>query len=228
MSGFSYPEWIGDVYPAGTKRTAMLGEYAKIFNAVEINMTFRRRPQEPTLERWRDAVPDHFRFAMKANQQITHWRRLANVGDIVREFVDRARSLGDKLGPILFQVPANLKFDADLVASFGESLPPGRTYAFEPRDASYMTDEAKKALRARGIALCLNDDLFDPSEYATTGTLAYLRFHRDAYDADDLDERASLVIMLASEGIDVYAFFAHEDNPDSVRPALRFRELVAA
>lgn len=228
MSGFSYPEWIGEIYPKGTKRQEMLSAYADVFNAVEINMSFRRTPEEKTIDRWREAVPEAFRFTMKANQLITHWRRLVDVGDDVSEFMKRAGRLGERLGSVLFQVPSTLKFDANLIDNFGGSLVAGHTYAFEPRDASFMTPEAAGSLRKHGIALCLNDDLFDPKSYSLTGRVAYFRFHRDSYTPEELNERSELIAALASTGADVYAFFQHEDSPDSVRPALAFRDLVAA
>ncbi len=225
MSGFSYPEWIGEIYPVGTKRKDMLEAYARIFNAVEINMTFRRKPEEKTIDRWRDSVPDDFRFAMKANQQITHWRRLANVADIVTEFMDLAKRLGSKLGTVLFQIPATLKFDAALIDGFGASLPAGYNYSLEPRDPSFLTDEAIDALRRNGIALCVNDDLFEPKGYTPTGKNSYFRFHRALYVQADLEERAALVRSVADSG-DIYAFFAHEDNPESVGPALKTQKLL--
>jgi uncharacterized protein YecE (DUF72 family) len=228
MSGFSYPEWIGDVYPKGTKRSGMLTAFAEIFNAVEINMSFRRTPEESTIDRWREAVPESFRFTMKANQLITHWRRLVDVADDVSEFVGRASRLGERLGAVLFQLPPTLKFDAGVIDAFASSLPSGHTYAFEPRDASFLTPEATEVLRKHGLALCLNDDLFDPKRYATTGSIAYFRFHRDTYSSDDIAERASLVRAITEQGTDAYVFFAHEDNPQSVRPALSMKELLAS
>ena len=226
MSGFSYPEWICEIYPPGTTQKGMLSAYATIFNAVEINSSFRRTPEEQTIDRWRDAVPPDFRFAIKANGRITHWRRLVDVGDVVAEFVERVRRMGERLGPVLFQVRPNMKFDAGVVNSFGASLPPGTTYAFEPRDPSFMTDEAHEVLRAHGLALCLNDDVFDPKTYATTGAFAYFRFHRTDYTESDLERRAALVTELATQG-DVYVFFAHEDNPESVGPALAMKKLLS-
>lgn len=225
MSGFSYPEWIGDIYPPRTKRDGMLAEYAKIFPAVEINMSFRRTPTEKTIGKWRDAVQDGFIFAMKANQRITHWKRLVDAADDVAEFVKESQGLRDKLGPVLFQVPPTLQFDEDVVDAFCVGLPPGCLYAFEPRHESFMTPRAHGTLERHGVALCLNDDLFDPKSYVVTGPFVYFRFHRDIYEPVDLEERAELVKRLASDA-DVYAFFQHEDNPESVRPALRFQELV--
>lgn len=224
MSGFSYPEWIGEIYPEGTKRKGMLSAYAGIFDAVEINMSFRRTPQASTIETWRDAVGDGFTFTMKAHQRITHWKRLVDVSADVATFVEACRGLGGKLGPILFQIPPSVTFDGAVLDAFGASLPPGGRYALEPRDGSFLTDAALDVLRRHGIALCLNDDFFEPARYVQTGAFVYHRFHRDVYTETDLAERAELVRSYTDE---VFAIFQHEDNPDSVKPALRFTQLVS-
>ncbi|HYZ90935.1 MAG TPA: DUF72 domain-containing protein [Actinomycetota bacterium] len=224
MSGFSYPEWIGEVYPPGTKRKDLLAAYARIFDAVEINMTFRRNPEEKTIDGWRAAVPDDFRFAVKANARITHFRRLVDVGEVVAEFMERIGRMGVRLGCVLFQLRANMQFDAAVLDAFGASLPAGR-YALEPRNATFMTDKAFDVLRTHGIALCLNDDLFDPKTYVRTGAFAYLRFHRAAYSAAEIDERAALINEFADPG-DVFAFFAHEDDPECVAPALAMKRIL--
>jgi uncharacterized protein YecE (DUF72 family) len=135
--------------------------------------------------------------------------------------------LGDRLGPILFQVPPTLAFDAAVLDTFCAGLPPGGSYAFEPRHESFATSETDEVLRRHGVARCLNDDLFDLQTYRVTGPIAYFRFHRDGYDADDIAQRASLVLSIAEQDVDVYVFFSHEDNPDSVRPALVLQETVA-
>lgn len=223
MSGFSYPEWIGEIYPQGTKRDGMLNAYSAIFGVVEINMSFRRTPQDNTIAKWRDAVPPDFLFTMKAHQRITHWKKLVDVADDVAIFVKACQGLGAKLGPILFQVPPSLAFDAALVDAFGASLVPGCSYAFEPRHETFLQPEAFDALRRHGIALCLNDDFFEPSRYEVTGPFAYFRFHRDVYAAGELEERAELCRSIDA---DVYAIFQHEDSPESVKPALRFAELI--
>lgn len=226
MSGFSYPEWIGDVYPPGTKRDGMLGEYAKIFPSVEINMSFRRTPTAKTIDRWREAVPPDFRFTMKAHQRITHWKKLVDAADDVALFVKESQGLGERLGLVLFQVPPTLQFDADVLITFCGTLPPGCLYAFEPRNESFLTDDALDVLHRNGVALCLNDDLFEPSRYRVTGPYAYFRFHRDSYSTDDLEARVSQLKEIEASGTDVYAYFAHEDNPESVRPALDFQKLL--
>jgi uncharacterized protein YecE (DUF72 family) len=226
MSGFSYPEWIGEVYPHGTKREQMLGEYAKIFNAVEINMTFRRTPEPKTIDRWRDAVPEAFRFAVKAHQRITHWKKLVDAAEDVATFVRTCQGLRERLGPILFQVPPTLNFEERIVDAFGATLLPGCTYAFEYRHESFNGTAAEEVFRRHGIARCVNDDFFEPATYSVTGPFAYFRFHRDDYTGDDLENRAEMLKRIANSGVDVFAFFAHEDNPDSVKPALAMKELL--
>lgn len=226
MSGFSYPEWIGEIYPVGTKRNAMLSAYADIFPTVEINMTFRRLPKPEAADKWRDAVPESFTFAMKAWQLITHFRRLVGAERNVQEFMDIANRLRDRLGPVLFQIRKDMKFDQALIDTFATSLPK-HLWAFEPRNDTFMETEALDTLARNNLALCLNDDLFDPANYRVTGPFAYFRFHRDFYAPENLDLRASIVKRIASEGTDVYVYFAHEDNPESVKPALRFLELVS-
>ena len=227
MSGFSYPEWIGEIYPTGTKQKDMLRAYTEIFDAVEINMTFRRRPRENTMDLWRAAVPDTFRFSLKANAQITHWRKLVDVAEPFRLFAEHTGRLGPTLGPILFQVPEVVKFDQQVFDTFCDEIAPDMAYAFEPRDPSFLTPDALAALTRRRMPLCLNDDLFDPSLYTVTGPFAYFRFHRvGVYKKPELEARAELVKNL-SEQMDVYVFFSHEDNPESVKPALRFKKLIA-
>lgn len=224
MSGFSYPEWVGDFYPPGTKREAMLAHYATRFGAVEINMTFRRQAAPTTIDRWREAVGEDFRFTVKAHQRITHWKRLVDASEDVGYFCEHVRALGAKLGPILFQTPPTLAFEPDVLDAFCASLPPGYTYAFEPRHDSF--GDADEVFRRHGVARCCNDDLHDVAAYRVSGPVAYFRFHRDSYSSEDLAQRAEIVKTIAAEGTDVYAYFAHEDNPESVRPALKLQELV--
>jgi uncharacterized protein YecE (DUF72 family) len=228
MSGFSYPEWVGDFYPKGTKREGMLAYYSTRFGAVEINMSFRRDLPESTVLRWRDAVdrPD-FRFTAKAHARITHFRRLVDTDDAVEKFVRSVVPLGERLGPILFQVHPNLKFDRDVLETFCASLPRDRAYVFEARNDSFVGDAVDDVLRRYGIGRCLNDDLYEPSTYTLTAPLAYFRFHREKpYDAAELQARADLLVSIADRDADVYAFFSHEDNPESVHPALRVQEIV--
>jgi uncharacterized protein YecE (DUF72 family) len=228
MSGFSYPEWVGEFYPPKTKRENMLAYYATRFSAVEINMTFRRRIDAKTVERWRESVGDEFRFTFKANAGITHYRRLVGAGEAVTLFLDALKPMGTRTGPVLIQTREDMPFNRDVVAPFCASLPKGWSYAFEPRHESFNTSEVDELFRRHGIARCLNDDVFDSLDYAVTAPFAYFRFHRVAYSPTELEQRAALVRSVTEQGADAYVFFAHEDNPESVQPALRFRERLGS
>src|SRR6185436_3493044 len=133
-SGYSYKEWKDAFYPADLPESKFLDFYAGKFSTVEINNTFYRFPAEKLLQGWRDDTPEGFTFAVKANQKITHFGRLQNVDQLTRDFIERTRVLGAKLGPILFQLPPNLRCDEERLAKFLEVMPRGR-YAFEFRHA---------------------------------------------------------------------------------------------
>lgn len=220
MSGFSYPEWVGDFYPPGTKRDAFLAHYATRLSAVEINMTFRRMPAPTTLEKWQDAVWTGFRFALKAHQRITHHKRLVDVSEDVDDFVRLASGLGGHLGPILFQTPPNLAFDAGVLDDFLGALPPGARYAFEPRHVSFGEPQATDLLTRHGVGWCLNDDVFSIDDYRITGPVAYLRLRRDDYSAQAMETLATSLRGLATDADETYAFFKHEDDPSSIRAAI--------
>src|SRR5712692_2341902 len=118
-SGFAYDEWKhGVFYPEGLKAKEMLSYYSSQLGSVEINYTFRRFPTEKSLGEWRERAGEGFTFTLKANQRITHFKRLADTDEDVRDFLDRGKALGDKLGCVLFQCPPSLKFDRGLIESF--------------------------------------------------------------------------------------------------------------
>ena len=123
-SGFAYDEWKhGVFYPEGLKNREMLSYYASRFPSVEINYTFRRFPTEKSVETWKAETPETFRFTLKANQRITHWKRLADTDEDVRDFLDRGRLLGDRLGTVLYQCPPTLQYDRGLIEAFVGYLP---------------------------------------------------------------------------------------------------------
>ena len=130
-SGYSYKAWKGAFYPEDLPNKDMLSFYGSKLNAVEINNTFYRMPREHVLENWAEAVPDGFRFVLKASRRITHFKRLKDVEEETEYFVRTASALGDRAGVILYQLPPNFKRDDDRLTDFIEQLPnPGRS-AFE-------------------------------------------------------------------------------------------------
>ena len=226
-SGFAYPEWKGSFYPSDLKDADMLGFYAERLGSVEINYTFRRFPAPKTLEGWRDRVPAGFRLALKANQRITHTRRLAGADADVSDFLDRARTLGDRLGPILFQCPPTLAFDRGTLESFLAYLPPTFRYAMEFRHPSW--EEARPVLAEHGVAWCFaeTDDTPDDAEPVLSTPFAYLRLRKEEYGEDDLSQWAARIRDHLAAGSDVYAYFKHEEGAAAPHYAERLGTLIS-
>ncbi len=225
-SGFSYPAWEGPFYPPGTKRSGMLSFYASRLGAVEMNNTFYRMPKADQLERWRDAVPRDFRFALKASRRITHHRRLRDAGDAVEYLHRTSGALGERLGPTLFQLPPYLKRDEERLAAFLGELPGGMRSAFEFRHASWFEDSVFALLRDAGAALCIADSGgdYDAPLVATTG-FGYLRLRRADYDARALEAWARRIRLQPWK--EVYVFFKHEDEGAGPRLAAAFEPLIS-
>src|ERR1035438_7319493 len=142
-SGFAYPSWKPEFYPAKLPANQFLRHYAARLNCVEINYTFRRLPAAATLAKWVEATPASFVFAVKANMRITHILRLKNAEQATEIFfkaIDPLRT-ARRLGPVLFQLPPALKCDAGLLRAYLDLLPQGMRYAFEFRHASWLNDE---------------------------------------------------------------------------------------
>jgi uncharacterized protein YecE (DUF72 family) len=227
-SGFAYDEWKGPFYPPTLRQKEMLPFYAERFPSVEINYTFRQQPAEKTLVTWRDATPETFRFVLKAHQRITHWLRLKDADEAVSAFLERARTLGDRLGPILFQCPPNLPYDRTLIESFLAYLPPTHRYAFEFRHPSWV--EAKPVLASQGAAWCVaeTDDQPAPQAPLTASPFVYLRLRKMAYTDQELGGWADRIGPALAEGADVFCFFKHEDKGAGPILAERMRAFIAA
>lgn len=183
-SGFSYGEWRGTFYPEDLADAGMLEYYAGRLDSVEINNTFYQMPKPALLERWRDAVPPDFCFALKAPRRITHLQRLRGSAESVALFLNTASVLGTRLGPVLFQLPPFVKKDAPLLREFTTLLPPALDVAFEFRHPSWFDDEIFEVLRERRAALCAGDsDEGDRSPpFVKTADFGYLRLRAPSYD----------------------------------------------
>ena len=226
-SGFAYEEWRhGVFYPEGVTASRMLRHYSSVFGSVEINYTFRKWPSEKVVDAWREQTPDGFRFAVKANQRITHTRRLANAGPDLREFATQARRLGDRLGPVLVQLPPNLLYDETLLRGFADDLPDGIITAMEFRHESWV--DARPLLAERGIALCVADTDEAPAveEQLSWEPFGYLRLRRADYGDDELAVWARRIAGATAAGRDVHCYFKHEDSAAGPRMAMRLRELM--
>src|SRR5262249_53680013 len=156
-SGYNYPEWRGTFYPEKLPASKMLAYYVERFTTVEINATFYRMPSAKTVAGWGDAAPPGFTYVLKAPQRITHFGRLRAVDEPLRYFCDAARTLGDKLGPLLFQLPPNFKKAADRLGEVLAIIPGSFRVAFEFRHESWFDDEVYALLSSHNAALCIAD-----------------------------------------------------------------------
>ena len=213
-SGYAVKEWKGPFYPKTLPDDAMLGFYASRFPVVEINNTFYRLPRENVLKDWASKVPAKFRFAIKASQKITHFARLKpEAMDSVKYLVKTASALGERLGPILFQLPPNMKRDMPRLHEFLESLPEGPRYAMEFRHESWFGDDLLQELRDHDVAFVTIDQTDFSAPVTCTASWAYLRLHRLDYDTAGLVDWAAKVRALGCT--EAYVFFKHDHVPDS-------------
>src|SRR6266478_2961935 len=173
-SGFQYAEWKGNFYPEDLPTAKMLPFYSEKFSTTEINYTFRRIPAPKTIENWKTLTPEKFRFALKAPQKITHWSKLKDCADTLEYFCKVVAGLGDRLGPVLFQLPPTFKKDSDVLSSFLREFPSMRA-AFEFRHASWFDAEVFDLLRSRNIALCIADSEKLHAPVEVTADYAYFR-----------------------------------------------------
>ncbi|MFI5311430.1 MAG: DUF72 domain-containing protein [Gemmatimonadales bacterium] len=218
-SGFAFKEWKGTFYPEDIKADEMLGSYAGKFPTVEINNTFYRLPKEHVLVEWASQVPESFTFAIKASQRITHFARLKpECADAVGFLLKNTAALGGKLGPILFQLPPNLKKDAERLRTFVELLPADRRYTIEFRHESWFDEEIFDVLRARDIPLCIVEQPEFASPVVATATWGYARLHRFDYDAAGLEAWAKRIA--AQPWSEAFVFFKHDEGEGSGPPAV--------
>jgi uncharacterized protein YecE (DUF72 family) len=228
-SGFSYDEWKhGVFYPEGLKNREMLSYYASRFPSVEINYTFRRYPTEKSLTTWRDSTPESFRFTLKANQRITHWKRLADADEDVRIFLELGRILGERLGTVLYQCPPNLEYDRGLIEAFVGYLPPQPRAAMEFRHPSWTA--ARDLLLEQGVAWCVAEtDEKDPGPGDLSWEpFGFLRLRKTEYTDEELAGWAERIRPALESGGDVFCYFKHEDEGASTRMADRLRGIVGA
>jgi len=224
-SGYSFTEWRGTFYPEKMKPEEMLAWYATRLPAVEINNTFYRMPKREMLSNWAATTPDEFRFAIKASRRITHIARLK--GDEAAESVSylyaQLDELGAKRGPVLFQLPPNLKKDLPRLSAFLQTLPAGHGAALEFRNDTWFDDETYDALRGAGAALCMSeresaDTISAPPPLVATADWGYVRLRLEEYSDDDLRQWATR--LAATDWKQIYVFFMHEPTAPAYAQAL--------
>jgi uncharacterized protein YecE (DUF72 family) len=232
-SGWNYRDWRERVYPKGVPARRWLAHYATLFGTVEVNNTFYRLAKPAAVANWVAETPPDFIFAVKASRYLTHVKRLADIEEGVRRFYDAIEPLAasPKLGPVLWQFPANFHRDEDRLNNALAILPPGR-HCFEFRHESWFTADVLDILRAYGAALAYGDHPdrpFVPLELTTDWT--FLRFHyghrgrRGNYSKTELAEWAERLRELRARA-EVFAYFNNDWEGFAVRNAQRLRTLL--
>ena len=215
-SGWAYPSWKPDFYPAKLAQKKFLSHYATRLNTVEVNFTFRQLVKETTIQNWIQETPPHFRLGIKAHQVITHIKRLKGTEDFVPRFLGTIEPLAaaGKLGPVLFQLPPNLKMDAALLKDFLSLLPRALPAAFEFRHESWFTDSTWELLKAHGTALCVAETEERTTPDVATGAFVYYRFRKPSYTGDERRSMIERIREHMAAGRDVFAYFKHEETPE--------------
>jgi uncharacterized protein YecE (DUF72 family) len=227
--------------------------YAQVFDTVEINNTFYRLPEASTFDRWGAAMPAGFIAAVKASRYLTHLKRLRDPAAPIELLMSRAIHLGAHLGPVLYQLPAVVRYDADRLATFLEALPhtlkaqarpknagkSGRRGSFrirhviEFRDPSWYRDDVFRALERAGVSLCLHDKAGSRFDEGPVGPVVYVRFHgtsghyAGSYPDDVIAAWAARLSRWRSEGREAYAYFNNDPDAAAVRNARTLKQMAA-
>src|SRR5438309_2223886 len=208
-SGFAYSTWKPRFYPADLGEKKFLEYYAQRLNCVEINYTFRRLPAGTTLENWVKATPSSFRFACKANMRITHILRLKDVSSALNLFlrsIDPLRT-ARRLGPILFQLPPNLKCDLLLLSDFLALLPNDLRFTIEFRHTSWLAEPVYDELRKHNVSLCVAESEKLEVPEVITADFIYYRLRKPEYSEEERKTIRERARELLQQGKDLYLFF---------------------
>jgi uncharacterized protein YecE (DUF72 family) len=220
-SGWSYPTWKPAFFPEKLPQKRFLEFYSTQLNSVELNATFRRFGSASSLQNWVASTPVDFRFATKAHQMITHFRRLKDAEEPLRGFLQSMETMrqSGKLGPILFQTPPNLPADVKLFQDFARLLPQAYQFAFEFRHASWFSDPIFEILRQHNASLCWAESEKITTPRAQTANFLYYRFRVPEYSKEQLKKVADELIGQSTDK-EVFAYFKHEENPESALNAV--------
>jgi uncharacterized protein YecE (DUF72 family) len=227
-SGYSYKEWKGSFYPEKIPAKEMLRYYSERLSTVEINATFYRMPQASMLENWKEQVPDSFRFALKASQRITHFKRLKETDEETKYFLETAVAvLAEQLGVVLFQLPPNMKKDLPRLETFLTLLPPTTPAAFEFRHPTWFDDDVLDLLRSQNRPLVVSDtDDLPTTHIDKTADWGYLRLRRVNYSEENLVEWAARI--RDQNWKETFLFFKHEDAGTGPRLAAQFLKIAGS
>jgi uncharacterized protein YecE (DUF72 family) len=232
-SGYHYKHWIGRYYPADVKQGRLLEHYIRDFDTVELNNTFYRLPDESTFDTWRENTPRDFLFAVKGSRFITHMIKLKDARRGLDNFLPRAERLGAKLGPILWQLPPGWKVNVERLAEFLSLLPRKHRYAFELRNATWMTDEVYDLLRKSNAAFCIYELAGYQTPIELTADWTYVRLHgpthfkyQGSYSDAQLEQWAERIRGWSRKLKAIYVYFDNDDRAYAVQNALALKRML--
>jgi len=231
-SGWHYEHWRGRFYPEKLPKAKWLEFYAGNFNTVELNSSFYRLPSEETFTVWRDKSPADFTYAVKVSRFITHIKRLKQTGEAVEKFNTRAKILGEKLGPLLYQLPPNMHRNDEVLASFLSTLPPGLKHVFEFRHQSWLEEGVFQILRKYNTGFCVFNMPSVNCPLLATADFAYIRFHGSAelygscYSDEELVAWAKRLANLAENLKTIYVYFNNDAEAFAVWNAVTLRNYL--
>jgi uncharacterized protein YecE (DUF72 family) len=234
VSGWHYDSWWGPFFPKDLPKKDALPYFSSRFAATELNTTHYHTPTEKAVRHWREVTPDNFRFAWKASRFITHWKRLnANCANSLELMESRLSLLGDKVGPILFQLPPNMKIDLARLSNFLAMVPKHWQSTFEFRHKSWFDDGTYDILSRHNAALCLSDHADAPAPWEVTATFVYVRGHgrtgryRGSYRDETIEEWARCIRRWRRSGHEVWCFFDNDVKSAAPHDARRLIETLA-
>jgi uncharacterized protein YecE (DUF72 family) len=235
-SGWHYDSWRGPFYPPDLKPKDFLGFYVERFSTTELNNTFYRLPTARAIKAWREATPEDFLFAWKASRMITHLKRLKDVEENISFVFNRMNGLGEKFGPVLFQLPPSFRADAERrerLARFLGQLPKGRRCTFEFRDPSWYEASVLDLLRDHDVALCFSDHEAAPAPWEVTASFVYIRAHgtdgryAGNYGDETLGRWSALIGQWRKEGRNAYVYFDNDVKSAAPADANRLIALIS-
>ena len=231
-SGWHYKHWIADFYPAKFPPSKMLGWYSQHFDTVEINNSFYKLPTQEALQGWHDTVPKDFCFSVKASRFMTHMKRLSDPGNAIDKFLSRVQVLGNKLGPILFQLPPNWHGNADRLDEFLAVLPTSHRYVFEFRELSWYVPSIYEVLQRHNAALCIHDWRDSQWPVEITANFTYVRLHGSggtyygSYSKKKLGQWARKIREWQNLAGGVFVYFNNDQGGHAIRNAQSLKDLL--
>ena len=233
-SGYSYDDWVDEFYPLDIASNQRLNYYAEHFNTVEINNSFYNLPTKKTFQNWSDSVGGDFVFAIKANRYITHMKNLMVKRETIERLVDRAEPLGNKLGPILFQLPPQWNVNINRLKSFVRVLPDNQRWVFEFRNETWYTDAVYETLKKSSLGFCIHDHIDAPSSGMVTADFVYFRFHgpggyyQSKYSDEELENYKLRIMNYLEEGLSVYCYFNNDFQGFAIDNAKKLKSLLSS